>query len=155
MEINFDNKQDRYKIEEELLSEIKRCILTCLEVEAISSSNVEVAVLFVDNEQIREINRDFRNIDKETDVLSFPIDLDFKDLSLPNMLGDIVISVEKAIEQAKDFGHSVDREILYLVCHSMFHLMGYDHMTDSEKIIMREKEKTTMRKMEVFKNEEK
>lgn len=155
MEIIFDNQQDKFKVDNNLLSEIKRCVLTCLEVEEVSSENVEVSMLFVDNEKIREINRDFRNIDKETDVLSFPVDFEFKDLDLPNMLGDIVISVEKAIEQSKDFGHSVDREILYLVCHSMFHLMGYDHMTDEDKFVMREKEKLTMRKLEVFKNEKK
>lgn len=153
MEINYDNIQNKFNISNALMNEIERCILTCLEVEKVSSSNAEVSVLFVDNSKIKEINRDYRNIDKETDVLSFPVDFEFKDKGLPNILGDIVISVEKAIEQAEEFGHTVEREILYLVCHSMFHLMGYDHITDDDKIIMREKEKITMKKLEVFKNE--
>lgn len=153
MEINFDNIQNKHEISDNLLKDIERCILTCLEVENVSSKNAEVSVLFVDNEKIREINRDFRKIDKETDVLSFPMEFEFNDPNMPNILGDIVISVEKAVEQSVDFGHSVDREILYLVCHSMFHLMGYDHMTEEDKAVMRGKEKTTMKKLEVFKNE--
>lgn len=155
MEVIFDNRQIDYDIEDILLNEITRCVSLCLNVEGIESDNIEVSVSFVNNDEIRKVNRDFRNIDKETDVLSFPMEFEFSELGMPNILGDIVISVEKAIEQAKDFGHSVDREILYLVCHSMFHLMGYDHMTDEDKKIMREKEKITMKKMEVFKNEKK
>ena len=116
-------------------------------------SNIEVSVSFVTNEEIKNINSRFRNIDKETDVLSFPMDFEFLEEGMPFILGDIIISTEKSIEQAQEFGHSIDREILYLVCHSVFHLLGYDHIEESDRIIMRNKEKETMKLMEVFKNE--
>ncbi|MBQ8827708.1 MAG: rRNA maturation RNase YbeY [Clostridia bacterium] len=108
----------------------------------------EVSVSFTDNEEIRTLNAEQRDIDKATDVLSFPFmqlvegdgDIDEMDLDPETaalMLGDIVISVEKAAEQAKEYGHSVEREIAFLVCHGFLHLMGYDHMTpDEEKRMM-------------------
>lgn len=82
------------------------------------------------------------------------MDFEFSEEGMPYILGDIIISTEKSIEQAKMFGHSIDREILYLVCHSVFHLLGYDHIEESDKLVMRNKEKETMKLMEVFKNEE-
>ena len=81
------------------------------------------------------------------------MDFEFLEEGMPFILGDIIISTEKSIEQAQEFGHSIDREILYLVCHSVFHLLGYDHIEESDRIIMRNKEKETMKLMEVFKNE--
>ena len=81
------------------------------------------------------------------------MDFEFYEENMPYMLGDIIISTERSIEQAKDFGHSIEREILYLVCHSVFHLLGYDHIDESDKMIMRNKEKETMKIMGIFKNE--
>ncbi|MBE7064455.1 MAG: rRNA maturation RNase YbeY [Ruminococcaceae bacterium] len=104
----------------------------------------EVSVSFVSNEEIREINAEQRDIDKATDVLSFPFmqlhegdgDIDEMDLNPDTaaiMLGDIVISVEKAEEQAEEYGHSTEREVAFLVCHGFLHLMGFDHMEKDEE----------------------
>ena len=112
----------------------------------------EISVILTDNESIREINRDYRQIDSPTDVLSFPLvdyerpsDFDHveeasEDYFNPEtgelMLGDIVISVEKVEEQAEKYGHSMERELAFLVAHSMLHLCGYDHMEDGEREVM-------------------
>ena len=153
MNVFFDDRQDIFVISDDLKKKIIKCIETALKVENKRMSNVEVSVSFVTNEEIKNINSRFRNIDKETDVLSFPMDFEFLEEGMPFILGDIIISTEKSIEQAQEFGHSIDREILYLVCHSVFHLLGYDHIEESDRIIMRNKEKETMKLMEVFKNE--
>ena len=113
---------------------------------------MEVSVSFVDNEEIRELNREYRNVDSPTDVLSFPMEEDSLGLFTP-LLGDIVISLERALEQSKEYGHSFEREIAYLTAHSMFHLLGYDHMTNEDKKVMREKEKSVMKTLKIFKNE--
>lgn len=116
----------------------------------------EVSLTLTDNENIKQLNQTYRNKNSETDVLSFP-QYDILKEGVPKdpilYLGDIVISVEKAREQALDFGHSFEREMVYLTVHSMYHLMGYDHMEDSEKTIMREMEKKTLKKLGVFKEE--
>jgi len=117
----------------------------------------EVNVLLTDNEGIREINRDQRNIDAPTDVLSFPMivfsrESDFghveesaEDYFNPEtgelLLGDIVVSVEKVVEQAEKYGHSMERELAFLVAHSMLHLCGYDHMEENERNIMEAKQR--------------
>lgn len=155
MNIFFDNRQTFFFISKELKEKIKKCIEFAFKVENCVCDNAEISISFVSNEEIKEINNKFRNINKETDVLSFPMDFEFHEEGMPFVLGDIIISIEKAIEQSKEFGHSIDREILYLICHSVFHLFGYDHMTENDKIIMRNKEKETMKLMEVFKYEKK
>ena len=155
MEVLFDNRQDFFEISDQLKNDIIRCIKTSLNVDKIDCTNIEVSVSFVTNDEIKFINSKFRNIDKETDVLSFPMEFEFKEEGMPNILGDVIISTQQALEQAEEFGHSVNREILYLVCHSIFHLLGYDHIDENDKKIMRSKEKEAMRLMEVFKNEKK
>lgn len=152
MEFYVDNRQNTAEITHELNKLIERVIMESLKVEGLST-DVEVSISFVDNIEIKELNREYRGVDKSTDVLSFPMD---EDMLVPiPLLGDIIISMETAIEQATDFGHSVDREIGYLIAHSMFHLMGYDHMDDEEKDIMRSKEKQVMKNLGIFKVEEK
>ncbi|EGV08921.1 rRNA maturation RNase YbeY [Parvimonas sp. oral taxon 393] len=153
MNVLFDDRQDAFIVTDNLKEKIIECIETALKVENKMIDNIEVSVSFVTNEEIKSINSEFRNIDRETDVLSFPMEFEFSEEGMPFILGDIIISTEKSIEQAQEFGHSIEREILYLVCHSVFHLLGYDHIDESEKIIMRNKEKETMKLMEVFKNE--
>lgn len=153
MNVLFDDRQDFFIISDNLKEKIIKCIEIALKVENKMIDNIEVSVSFVTNEEIKNINSEFRNIDRETDVLSFPMEFEFSEEGMPFILGDIIISTEKSIEQAKEFGHSIEREILYLVCHSVFHLLGYDHIEESERIIMRNKEKETMKLMEVFKNE--
>ena len=142
--------QNEQKLEvDEFYSDIEKAIVTVLKTEQ-HSENVEVSLTFVTNELIRELNRDYRGMDHETDVLSFPID-DFFEVDGPLLLGDIVISVEKALEQAQDFGHSLKREILYLTVHSMLHLLGYDHMEESDAVLMRASEKKIMNELKVYK----
>jgi len=150
LELLIDNRQSILEINDELINEIENVIKTSLLLEGMSL-DVEISLSFVNNEEIKELNKTYRNNDKETDVLSFPIDEDFYDEEQLQMLGDIVISTDMVIVQAEDFGHSVKREVLYLIAHSMFHLMGYDHMTEDDKKIMREKEKNVMKSINVFK----
>ena len=153
MRILFDDRQDKVLINEEILKIVEKGIVTVIQMEQLSD-NFEVSVSFVDNKEIREINREFRNIDSETDVLSFPMDFEF-DLDCDKPLKNVIISLEKALEQSNEFGHSFEREVLYLTVHSMYHLLGYDHIKEKDREIMREKEKNTMKKLGVFKDESK
>ena len=126
---NNTNEEINYKLIEKVISE-------ALRYEGVND-NTEVSVTIVDNEESRKINNKFRNIDRATDVLSFPL-IDFDNESLPDdgskiYLGDIIISIERAKEQAKEYGHSIDREIGFLTAHSMLHLLGYDHMVPEEE----------------------
>lgn len=151
MDVYIDNRQNKVEINEEIKSIVKDVIEECLKLEG-KSLDVEVSLSFVDNEEIRELNKEYRNVDSATDVLSFPMDEDSFGLFTP-LLGDIVISLEKALEQSEEYGHSLIREVAYLTAHSMFHLMGYDHMTEEEKIVMREKEKEVMKTLKIFKKQ--
>ena len=100
----------------------------------------------MDEEEIRTLNREYRNRDNITDVLSFPLEEDFPQEN--ELLGDIVLCVKRAEEQAREYGHSTERELIYLSIHSLFHLLGYDHMEEEEKKIMRQKEKDSLKKLE-------
>lgn len=111
----------------------------------------EVSITFVDKDEIHKLNREYRKVDRPTDVLSFPMNEEFLIEGVDSMLGDIVICMDIAKDQAKEYDHSLDREIMYLTCHSMLHLLGYDHIYEDDKKIMRGKEKEVMRKLGVFK----
>ncbi len=155
IDIISSNEQEKYEISEELMKKIESVIKECENEEEVFFDN-EISITFTDNENIRQINNDYRQKDVETDVLSFPIYEKYEFDEEKNIesdfirpLGDIVISMEKADEQSKDFGHSFEREVCYLVCHSMFHLMGYDHIQEDEKKIMREKEEKVMDKLNI------
>lgn len=128
----------------------KACIATLVEENFMD--NAEVDVSFVDDDKIREYNCEYRDIDKSTDVLSFPLGQDGVYDTNPEtnnkMLGDIVISVEHAIAQGELYGHGLRREIAYLTVHSMLHLLGYDHVDEGiEKAKMREKEEAILTKL--------
>ena len=152
MEVFLDNRQSEITIEDDIMDLLNLVVAKSLEVLEMEN-DYEVSISFVNNEEIKELNRDYRGVDSETDVLSFPMD---DDMIVPvPLLGDIIISVEKAFEQSKDYGHSLDREIAYLTAHSMLHLCGYDHMEDDEKILMRTKEKEIMKKIGIFKDSKK
>lgn len=139
--IILENEQNAVKISEEIEETIKRVIDASLEYEG-CDFDAEVSVTIVDNEAIREINNETRNIDAPTDVLSFPmlyfdeegniVDSDYDMDGDCILLGDIVISAERAKSQAEEFGHSYIREIAFLTVHSMLHLLGYDHVDDPE-----------------------
>lgn len=149
LDILIDNRQDRVELDEDIIPLIEEAIEAVLRLEG-KSLDYEISISFVNNEEIRELNRLYRNVDRETDVLSFPME---EGLVQTNMLGDIVISLEKALEQSVEYGHSLKREVIYLIVHSMLHLLGYDHMTEEEKRAMREREKEIMKRLNIFKNE--
>ena len=115
------------------------------------SMDYEVSITFVDKDEIHKLNREYRKVDRPTDVLSFPMNEEFLIEGMDSMLGDIVICMDIAKDQAKEYGHSLDREIMYLTCHSMLHLLGYDHIEEDDKKIMRGKEKEVMKNLGVFK----
>lgn len=133
--IDYSNEQDKLSPPEDFERLIEQCTAAALEEEGISES-AEVSVTLVDNARIRELNREFREIDRETDVLSFPMGDESFEINPDTdaiLLGDIVISLEKARAQAEEYGHSFRREVTFLITHSLFHLLGYDHMTPDEE----------------------
>jgi probable rRNA maturation factor len=144
----IDNKQKAVKIPTGLRMLIRRCCNAVLEMEHFTDS-AEISVVFVDNSQIQSLNKQYRNKNMATDVLSFPMGengvYDTNHSTGAKILGDIVISMEKAVEQAERYGHSLEREVGYLTAHSMLHLLGYDHEKGGiEKVRMREKEEQVM-----------
>jgi len=148
IEVLFDNRQNFMEITDENMNAIEKAIFTTIETEH-AEGNFEVSVSFVTNEEIRELNKTYRNVDCETDVLSFPMD-DEEDVEGVIMLGDVILSTEKIIEQAAEFGHSLEREMIYLTVHSMLHLLGYDHIEDDEKEEMRTMEKEVMKALQIL-----
>ena len=164
----IDDRQEKIKPTEELINKIKLTIDFALKEEGVKIP-YQISLLFVDNEEIRTINKENRNIDRETDVLSFPMldyekDKVYKDMYLDYefdetfmdgdelVLGDIVLSLEKALEQSKEYNHSFEREASYLVVHSVLHLLGYDHMEEEEKKIMRNEEEKILSKMNIVRD---
>lgn len=147
----ISNRQKQVKIPTGVRMLIRRCCHAVLQMEGFPDS-AEISVSFVDNEQIREMNKQYREKDSATDVLSFPMgengQYDVNHETGAKILGDIVISVPKAVEQARTYGHSLEREIGYLTAHSMLHLLGYDHENGGlERVRMREKEERVMREL--------
>ncbi|MBF8982000.1 rRNA maturation RNase YbeY [Lutibacter sp. B2] len=149
MNILIDNRQNKMKYESKLESLMINAIEICLEKEMVSK-DVEISITLLDNKMIHELNREYRNIDRETDVLSFPQYESMDDIKIGMCLGDIVISLEKAKEQSFEYGHSFEREVLFLTVHSMFHLMGYDHDTLENTKAMRKKEEEVLGQMGIL-----
>ncbi|MDO4594176.1 MAG: rRNA maturation RNase YbeY [Tissierellia bacterium] len=147
MRVLIDNRDD--KLDNLYQEELEEVILETLKTEGVGE-NFEISVSFVSENEIKSLNRDYRNIDRVTDVLSFPTDLiEESEIMMP--LGDIVICVKRAKEQAREYGHDLKREIMYLTCHSMLHLLGYDHIKEDDKLEMRKREKEIMKSLGVFK----
>ena len=136
---------------------VKKVIEKCFEEENLINSKLVVTVTFTTPEEIRKINKEYRNIDKATDVLSLPIfekeELDEKikndDFVCEDILGDIIISIEKVKEQAIEYGHSFERELSYMLVHGFYHLMGYDHIEEKDKKIMRPKEEKILNELKI------
>ncbi len=148
VKVRITNDQKNVRIPTGIRLLIRRCCHAVLENEKFDGP-AEVSVRFVNNEQIRELNREYRNIDSETDVLSFPLGengvYDINRDTGAKLLGDIVISMEKAVEQAELYNHAIQREVGFLTVHSMLHLLGYDHEKGGlEEVHMREKEETVL-----------
>ena len=140
---------------------IKKVVEQCFKEEKIENSKLYISVTLTNPEHIHEINKQYRNVDRETDVLSFPMfeksEIDEKikkqDFEHEDVLGDIVISIEKVKEQAKEYGHSFEREFAYMIVHGFYHLMGYDHIKEEDKIIMRPKEEKVLDKLGITRGE--
>lgn len=133
-------------MEESLLKKMEEAAGVLFEQEGVDEERAEISLTLVSLEEIRELNRDYRDVDRETDVLSFPQFECVEDM--PEFgelcLGDVVICLDKVEEQAKEFGHSFERELIYLFVHSLLHLLGYDHMEEEEKKEMRQREESVM-----------
>ena len=153
LRIYFQNDQKKHRIHYKLQMLIRRTILETLDYEGMEN-DAEVSVTFVDDIGIQELNKRFRNMDKPTDVLSFPL-LDYEGESeepffdeLCHNLGDIVISLERAMAQANEFGHSFEREVAFLTAHSMLHLLGHDHeLSEEDDADMRARQNDIMERL--------
>lgn len=146
MTIYYDGDQHLSQAQQE---QIERILETVLTVENLLQAG-EVSISLVSDDEIRQLNRDYRNKDQVTDVLSFPQVESLDEARQANylFLGDIVINLDQVIRQAKEFQHSEARELSYLTVHSLYHLLGFDHETDDEKLAMRKKEKHIMQILE-------
>ncbi len=153
VEITFDGIEENQK----QIDTIKKVVSCCFEEEHLTNLNIYLSVTLTTPEKIKVINQKYRGIDKATDVLSFPM---FEKEELEQMiaqgksrvedvLGDIIISIQKVKEQAKEYGHSFERELAYMVVHGFYHLMGYDHIQEKDKIIMRPKEEKILEKLKI------
>ena len=153
IKVVIENKQKAVKIPTGIRLLMRRCCHAVLAMEGFEGS-AQVDISLVDDEEIRTINREHRKVDAITDVLSFPLGengkYDQDPVSGAYMLGDIVISMERAQEQAAQYGHTLQREVAFLTVHSMLHLLGYDHVDEGEdKRRMRAREKEIMRLLDV------
>ena len=150
IKVVITNKQKAVKIPTGSRMLVRRCCNAVLKLENFEGP-AEISVTFTDNAGIRELNKQYRDKDIDTDVLSFPMgengvyDIDME--TGAKILGDVVISMEKARDQAERFGHSFQREVGYLTAHSVLHLLGYDHIDNLEKVRMREKEELVMEQL--------
>lgn len=158
LKISILNEQKLVDIDSELKKIIRSCCKAALSEEQFDEP-CEISISFVTNDRIKEINRLYRNIDSYTDVLSFPLadnkEFDINPDSGCYMLGDIIISTERAQEQANEIGHSLQREIAFLIVHSMLHILGHDHTSEDspETILMRKKEKIILFKAGIISRE--
>lgn len=148
IKVTIVNEQKEHKIPAGIRMLLRRSCHAVLESEKFDGS-AEVNVTFTDDEHIRELNSKFRNIDKSTDVLSFPFGengvYDINPETGAKMLGDVVISLDHAVAQAEEYGHTLQREMAFLTVHSMLHLLGYDHENGGlEALRMREKEEAVL-----------
>ena len=150
MKIYIDmTDEQKLPLPEDIEQLIEDCAREALNEEEIAE-DVELSVTFTDNENIRKLNNEFRQIDRETDVLSFPLGDESFEVDPDNdavLLGDIVISLEKARSQAEEYGHSFRREVAFLLTHSLFHLLGYDHETPDEEKEMFEKQERALERL--------
>lgn len=133
---------------------INKVIEKCFEVENLQNTKLYVSIILTTPENIKKINNEFRNIDKETDVLSFPMfeKDEIRTVIEAEVIGDIIISIERVKEQAEEYGHSFDRELSYMLVHGFYHLMGEDHIEEADKIIMRQKEENVLNQLNIVRD---
>lgn len=149
MIISIENAQDKIELGEYLEQRLQDGLNAVAKLHDLDDMT-EVDITIVDDEEIHQLNRDYRGVDRPTDVLSFALDEDDEDEpelleGQLHLLGDIIISAETATRQAEEFGHGLEREIVYLAVHGLLHLLGYDHMVEEDKAIMRAKEEEALR----------
>lgn len=139
---------------------IKKVVETCFMEENLLKTNLYLNVILTNPETIRKTNKQYRELDKETDVLSFPMfqkdeidnlikESQTKQEVVEDVLGDIMVSIPRVIEQANEYGHSVERELAYMIVHGFYHVMGYDHIKEEDKVIMRPKEENILNKLNI------
>ena len=152
-EINFLDieENDEYKNTIDIVLE------KAFKTEELDKTNIYINIILTTPENIRKANREYRNIDKETDVLSFPMfekdeinEIKKNKSEVFDVLGDIIISIDRVKEQAEEYGHSFERELAYMTIHGFYHLMGYDHMTEEEKKEMREQEENVLGQLNII-----
>ncbi len=156
VKVVISNEQNEIRIPTGVRLLVRRCCTAVLVQEEFEGA-AEVSVTFVDDETIHQLNKQYRNIDRATDVLSFPLGengvYDINNDTGAKLLGDIVISIPHAVDQADRYGHTLQREIGFLTVHSMLHLLGYDHVNGGmESVRMREKEETVLTKLGLKRN---
>ena len=149
IEIDFQEIEEN----KEWISLLEKVAKKCFEVENLLDKKLYLSIILTNPEIIHKTNLEFRNVDKPTDVLSFPMfekdEIPLIKEDYPETLGDIMISIPKVQEQAEEYGHSFERELAYMLVHGFYHLMGYDHMTDEEKKVMREKEENVLNQLNI------
>ena len=136
---------------------VEKVLKKCFEEEGLMDSKLIMTITFTTPEEIRKINKKYIKIDRATDVLSFPMfekaELDEKiknkDFLYEDVLGDVIISIDKVKEQAEEYGHSFERELSYMLVHGFYHLMGYDHIEEEDKKIMRPKEEKILNELKI------
>jgi len=157
MSVLIDNRQEEIKVDEALEAFVVQVVEEVIAYEQ-CEEEFEVSISFVNNQEMRSLNKEYRNIDKETDVLSFPLvefieeelnteDEDAEYIEEEIALGDIVISMEKAVEQSEEYGHSFKRELAFLLVHGMLHLLGYDHDEEASEGEMFDKQEEILKNM--------
>ena len=153
MIISLENDQDIIVIPERLEQLLSDGLNAVAKLHGLGEQE-EVDITIVTDDEIHALNRDYRNVDRATDVLSFALDEDGGEPELVggpevHLLGDIIISAETAARQAEEFGHGLEREIVYLAVHGLLHLLGYDHMQEEDKVVMRAKEEEALREIKL------
>ena len=132
---------------------IEKVVYECFKEEDLLETKLYMSIILTNKDKIQELNNTYRKINKTTDVLSFPMfekeELEDFEGIIPEPLGDIVISIEKVKEQAEEYGHSFERELAYMVVHGFYHLMGYDHIEEKDKLEMRPKEEKILQELNI------
>ena len=153
--IHFEDIEEDKQYEAQIVQVIEKCF----EEEKLKELNLYISITLTTPARIKELNKQYRNIDKETDVLSFPM---FEKYEIDEIvreqekqivketIGDIVISIERVKEQAEEYGHSFERELSYMLVHGFYHLMGYDHIEEEDKKIMRPKEEKILNELNIL-----
>lgn len=156
-ELEYLDIEENKKYEET----IKKVLEQCFKQEKLENSKLYVSITLTNPENIHKINKEYRNVDRETDVLSFPMfekreieqKIENNEFKHEDVLGDIVISIEKVKGQAIEYGHSFEREFAYMLVHGFYHLMGYDHIEEKDQKEMRQKEETILNKLQIKRDE--